>query len=253
VRDGRRQLASGEIIPFLNQQQASPEVGSVEAKRARRREKEAFLNSVFSVKNTGTTKSTRSKSKDPRKHAAAAVAERRPPRAARRASETPGLGGDLLAAKGADGRGQPRRWPYGTVGLEASSRQGAGAEGESRAEERLACSGEDTCSGGADSSAVGDSDDCSADVALRPGSPEEAPTVVPDAGAAGDEDSSRETEKEEVREKRRTIDWNDPDQIGTGNAQNATSSQDLQRGLPGKGTMGDCTRYGRCRVVRLVF
>ncbi|CAN0113612.1 unnamed protein product [Ectocarpus fasciculatus] len=46
VRDGRRQFASGEIIPFL-EQHVYPEGGVAEAKRARRREKEAFLKTVF--------------------------------------------------------------------------------------------------------------------------------------------------------------------------------------------------------------
>ncbi|CBJ33865.1 expressed unknown protein [Ectocarpus siliculosus] len=46
VRDGRRQFASGEIIPFL-EQHVYPEGGVAEAKRARRREKETFLKTVF--------------------------------------------------------------------------------------------------------------------------------------------------------------------------------------------------------------
>ncbi|CAM9530204.1 unnamed protein product, partial [Ectocarpus sp. 13 AM-2016] len=46
VRDGRRQFASGEIIPFL-EQHVYPEGGVAEAKRARRREKEAFLKTVY--------------------------------------------------------------------------------------------------------------------------------------------------------------------------------------------------------------
>ncbi|CAM9906606.1 unnamed protein product, partial [Hapterophycus canaliculatus] len=46
VRDGLRQLASGEIISFLDQH-VYPQGGVAEAKRARRREKEAFLRTVF--------------------------------------------------------------------------------------------------------------------------------------------------------------------------------------------------------------
>ncbi|CAN0498147.1 unnamed protein product [Ectocarpus sp. 12 AP-2014] len=46
VRDGRRQFASGEIIPFL-EQHVYPEGGVAEAKRARRREKETFLKTVL--------------------------------------------------------------------------------------------------------------------------------------------------------------------------------------------------------------
>ncbi|CAN0119781.1 unnamed protein product, partial [Laminaria digitata] len=45
VRDGRAQLATGEIIPFLDQH-AYPAGGVVEVKRARRREKQAFLSTV---------------------------------------------------------------------------------------------------------------------------------------------------------------------------------------------------------------
>lgn len=45
VRDGRKQFASGKIIPFLNQH-VYPEGGVAEVKRARRQEKEAFLRTV---------------------------------------------------------------------------------------------------------------------------------------------------------------------------------------------------------------
>ncbi|CAN0343687.1 unnamed protein product, partial [Pylaiella littoralis] len=46
VRDGRRQFATGVIIPSLDQH-AYPPGGVAEVKRARRREKEAFLKTVF--------------------------------------------------------------------------------------------------------------------------------------------------------------------------------------------------------------
>lgn len=46
MRDGRRQFATGVIIPSLDQH-AYPPGGVAEVKRARRREKEAFLKSVF--------------------------------------------------------------------------------------------------------------------------------------------------------------------------------------------------------------
>lgn len=45
VRDGRAQLATGEIIPFLDQH-VYPAGGVAEVKRARRREKQAFLSTV---------------------------------------------------------------------------------------------------------------------------------------------------------------------------------------------------------------
>lgn len=46
VRDGRRQFATGVIIPFLDQH-LYPPGGVAEVRRARRREKEAFLKKVF--------------------------------------------------------------------------------------------------------------------------------------------------------------------------------------------------------------
>lgn len=117
MRDGRRQFASGEIIPFLDQH-VYPEGGVAEAKRARRREKEAFVRTVFAVNNGGAAAHRRAAQRKASADATAgtaATSKKRPPRVVHRVDKKPGLGGDG-AGEGAVGREPPgRAWPYGPV------------------------------------------------------------------------------------------------------------------------------------------
>ena len=257
MRDGRRQLASGEIISFLDQQ--AQEIGVAEARRARRREKEAFLRSVLGGPGTtaGATAAGAAaagaaaarSSKDPKEHAAAAAANaagRRPSRA-RRASEALGSGGGL-AGKNGDGRGhQPRGWPYGTVCLPTHRRRRSGPPGGGSYTEEFLRSANEGCGGGGGDRA---GDDAASDEgggggggaapaatadAARPGSPRGG-AVSPDAGTARANDDSRANKTGESEARRRTAGHKETDGVGGGNAQSDKGSQDLQRGVPGDGT-----------------
>eukprot|EP00752_Nemacystus_decipiens_P017780 g15941.t1 len=146
VRDGRRQFATGDIIPFLDQH-VYPEGGVAEVKRARRREKEAFLKTVFTA-NDGAAgqRATQTKKAAPAAAAAGAsgTSKKRPPRVHRADKETnqdiEGTGVDDAA--GGDKPG--RAWPYGPACM-AAPKQGGEAGGRRRSEE----SGEDCSARGA--------------------------------------------------------------------------------------------------------
>eukprot|EP00903_Cladosiphon_okamuranus_P010523 g9953.t1 len=160
VRDGRRQFATGDIIPFLDQH-AYPEGGVAEVKRARRREKQAFLKAVLTAKNAAPSHRAALRQNAP--DAAAGItntSKKRPPRADRRDKEV-GLGGDDGVGDGAAGREPPgRAWPYGPVCMVASTSGGRESGGRRRSGEsgggsltgQAKCSGAD---GGAAAGAVG--------------------------------------------------------------------------------------------------
>lgn len=136
MRDGRRQFASGEIISSLDQH-TYPEGGVAEAKRARRREKEAFLNTVFVANDHGAAGHLAAPGKNA-PHAAAGTTgtfKKRPPQAHRVCKE-PGAKIDSAGGRAVRRERSGPAWPYGplkmavpTPGTRTSGRRRSGDSG----------------------------------------------------------------------------------------------------------------------------
>lgn len=194
MRDGRRQFATGEIIPFLDQH-VYPEGGVAEVKRARRREKGAFLKSVLTANNGAVAQRATQMTKVPDAAEGVTGASRKRPPRVRRADTEPKQGITGAEEDAVEGEKPGRAWPYGPVcmgvptrGREPGSRRRSGESGEG-------CStGESKCSavggGGAGAGAAGAADcdpdrpyPLNGDGAVDPGIySEDAATAAADAG-----------------------------------------------------------------------
>lgn len=188
MRDGRRQFATGEIIPFLDQY-VCPEGGVAEAKRARRREKQAFLKTVLIANDVAAAHRAAQKKNAPDTAATTpSASKKRSPRAHRGHKEL-GLGGEDGVGRGAVGREPPgRAWPYGPVcmvvptrGKETGSRRRSGESGRRSSTGEVRCSdADDGAAAGAGAVAVG----ATVNDAARGVSPREEGTVAPSTDGA---------------------------------------------------------------------